>query len=60
MKIANSDLSKKQLRSKVISVADAVAMNAAPEYWITFKHAGLHVLALVSVAKLFINQLDIN
>lgn len=60
MKIANSDISKKQLRSKVISVADAVAMNAAPEYWITFKHAGLHVLALVSVARLFINQLDIN
>ncbi len=56
MKIVNSDLDKKQLRRNVISVADAVAMNAAPEYWLCFKQAGLHVLALVSVAKLFLTQ----
>jgi len=60
MKLANSDLDKKQLRRNVISVADAVAMNAVPEYWLSFKHAGLHVLALVSVAKLFLIQQDLH
>jgi len=60
MKIVNSALDKKQLRRNVVSVADAVAMNAVPEYWLSFKHAGLHVLALVSVAKLFLIQQDLH
>ncbi len=60
MKLVNSELEKKQLTKKVISVADAVAMNAVPEYWLSFKLAGLHMLALLSVAKLFVSQLDLN
>ena len=51
MKLVNSQLEKKQLTKKVISVADAVAMNAVPEYWLSFKLAALHVLALLSVGK---------
>ncbi len=60
MKIVNSDLDKKLLTQRVISVADAVAMNAVPEYWLSFKQAGLHLLALATVAKLFFAQLDLN
>ncbi len=60
MKTVNRDLHKNQLTRNVISVADAVAMNAVPEYWPSFKHAGLQVLALVSVARLFLAHLDVN
>ena len=56
----NSELNKKELTRKVISVADAVAMNTAPEYWLSIKLACLHLLALVSVAKLFVAQLLLN
>ena len=35
-------------------------MNAVPEYWLSFKHAGLHLMAMVSVAKLFLAELDLN
>ncbi len=60
MKIVNTDPGRKQFKHKVISVADAVAMNAVPEYWLSFKHAGLHLMAMVSVAKLFLAELDLN
>ena len=60
MKIVHSELYKKQLTLRVISVADAGGMNAAPEYWLSVKHAGLHLLALASVAKLFLTQSDVN
>ncbi len=51
MKLVNSELEKKQLTKKV---------NAIPEYWLSFKLAGMHVLALLSVAKIFLSQLDLN
>jgi hypothetical protein len=60
MKLVNSELEKKQLTRKVVSVADAVAMNAIPEYWLSFKLAGMHLLAMLSVAKVFLLQLDLN
>ncbi len=44
---------KQHIARRVISVADAVAMNAVPEHWLTLKHAGLHILSLISIAKLF-------
>lgn len=47
---------KKHIAKKMISVADAVAMNAVPEYWLSFKQAGLHILSLISVAKVFLIQ----
>jgi hypothetical protein len=47
---------KEQLAKKIITVADAVAMNAAPEYWSGIKSAGLHVISLFSMAKIFLLQ----
>jgi hypothetical protein len=44
---------KQHIAKKMISVADAVAMNAAPEHWLSLKQAGLHLLSLISIAKLF-------
>ena len=32
---------KKHIAKKVISVADAVAMNAVPEHWLSLKQAGI-------------------
>ena len=60
MKMANNDLDKKELTKKVISVADAVAMNAAPEYWLSFKLAGIHLLALFSIARTFLLQSNLH
>ena len=60
MKLVTSELEKKQLTKKMVSVADAVAMNAIPEYWLSLKLAGMHLLALLSVAKFFLLQLDLN
>ena len=60
MKPVNRELEKKQLTRKVVSVADAVAMNAIPEYWLSLKLAGMHLLAMLSVAKVFLLQLDLN
>jgi hypothetical protein len=51
---------KKRIAKKVISVADAVAMNAVPEYWLSFKLAGLHILSLLTLAKIFLLQHGIN
>ena len=45
---------KKHIAKKVISVADAVAMNAVPEHWLCLKQAGLHILSLLTLAKLFL------
>ncbi len=48
---------KQHIAKKMISVADAVAMNAVPEHWLSLKHAGLHILSLISIAKVcFIDQ----
>lgn len=47
---------KKHIAKKVMTVADAVAMNAAPEYWLSVKQAGLHVLSLCLIAKQFLSQ----
>jgi len=52
--------SKKHITKKLISVADAVAMNAAPEYWLSVKCAGLHVLSVLAVAKLLFMQNGVN
>ncbi len=42
---------------KIIALAEAMAMNAVPEYWISIKSAGLHLLSLCLVARqLFIHQ----
>lgn len=60
MRIVNSDLDKKQITKQVISVADAVGMNAAPEYWLSFKLAGVQFLGILSVAKLFIQHKELN
>jgi hypothetical protein len=51
---------KKHIAKKVISVADAVAMNAVPEHWLSLKHAGLHVISLLTMAKLFLIGQGIN
>jgi hypothetical protein len=42
---------KRHLAKKMIIVADAVAMNAVPEYWLGFKQAGLHIVSILSIAK---------
>jgi hypothetical protein len=52
--------SKQDIAKKVISVADAVAMNAVPEHWLSLKQAGLHVLSLLTIAKLFLTDQGIN
>lgn len=41
---------------KLISVAEAVAMNAVPEYWVSIKSAGLHLFAMCMVARQFFIQ----
>ncbi len=51
---------KQHIAKKVISVADAVAMNAVPEHWLSLKQAGLHILSLFSMAKLFLTEQGIN
>ena len=42
---------QKNLAKKVMCVADAFAMNAVPEYWMSIKHAGLMVVSVIAVAK---------
>lgn len=51
---------KKYIAKKVISLADAVAMNAVPEHWISLKQAGLHVLSLVTIIKIFLIDQGVN
>ena len=47
---------KKHIAKKMITVADAVAMNAVPEYWLSFKQAGMHIISILSIAKVFITN----
>ncbi len=47
---------KIHIAKKVITVADAVAMNAAPEYWVSVKQAGMHFISLCLIAKQFLIQ----
>ena len=51
---------KKHIAKHVISVADAVAMNTLPEYWLSLKLAGMHVISLLSVARSIFHPGDIN
>jgi hypothetical protein len=50
----------KHIAKKVISVADAVAMNAVPEHWLSLKQAGLHLLSLLTFAKLLLIEQGVN
>ena len=47
---------KKHIAKKMITVADAVAMNAVPEYWLSFKQAGMHIISILSIAKVIITN----
>ncbi|RZK01351.1 MAG: hypothetical protein EOO46_20570 [Flavobacterium sp.] len=47
---------RKHIAKKMMSVADAVAMNAAPECWLSIKQAGQHLLSFIAVAKVFLIQ----
>lgn len=39
-----------------MALAEAMAMNAVPEYWVGIKSAGLHLFSLCMVAKQFFVQ----
>jgi hypothetical protein len=39
-----------------LAVAEAMAMNAAPEYWMSIKLAAVHLFALFMVARQFFIQ----
>lgn len=51
---------KQQIAKQVISVADAVAMNTLPEYWMSLKLAGMHIISILSVAKSILHPGRIN
>ena len=52
----NKQFHTNKTSKKIIAVAEAMAMNAAPEYWMSIKSAGMHLFSLCMVAKQFFIQ----